>query len=237
MAIAIAKEKDKPTNFVNGYAEKELLPGTHPLVRGYKCILKKKSFHSPLMYKDKTVVFIFSKGKGYITNSEKAYNIEGVCFFIPDFDSDQYTIYAAEDMEYMMVITDMIPSDIEAYKNTHIILPLFKKLSDCDQYTQTCKGPHTQSWSVVHSGNLARVLIGVVKADGEGTTEKGHPAVDQWNYCLPGADFHLTVEDETINTEEGDWSFVPAGLDHSLLSDKGKSVFYVWFEHKTAKLK
>jgi len=46
----------------------------------------------------------------------------------------------------------------------------------------------------------------------------------------------LTVEDETINTEDGDWSFVPAGLDHCLLSDKGKSVFYVWFEHKTAEI-
>ena len=53
----------------------------------------------------------------------------------------------------------------------------------------------------------------------------------QWNYCLPGSDFHFTVENETVNLYEGEFSYVTAGLDHSLIADPGKTVFYIWFEH------
>lgn len=53
--------------------------------------------------------------------------------------------------------------------------------------------------------------MGVVKAVGEGTVEKGHPAVDQWNFGLDNADFTLTIENESVPHYAGDWSFVPAG--------------------------
>lgn len=52
--------------------------------------------------------------------------------------------------------------------------------------------------------------------------EKGHPAVDQWNYGLDNADFTLTVENESVAHHAGDWSFVPAGLDHSLTGGAGQ---------------
>ncbi len=235
MAIAVARQENNPKT-TNGYGEVEWLAGTHPLVRGYKCILEKGHTVSPKLYEDKTVVFIFGQGTGYITTPVKAYNIEKLSFFVPNFAAEQYTIYAATDMEYMMVVVDMLQSDLDGYKNTHMILPSFKTLDDCEEYTQTCKGPNTKSWTVISSGHLARVLMGVVKADGEGTIEKGHPAVDQWNYTLPGADFTLTVEDEKIHHGANEWSYVPAGLDHSLVSEPGKSVFYIWFEHKTAEI-
>ena len=235
MAIAVARRSDNPV-VVNGYGEKEWLPGTHPLVRGYKCILEKGHTVSPKLYKDKTVVFIFGKGDGYITTPHRAYNIDELSFWVPNFDADPYTIYAVTDMEYMMIVVDMLESDLRGFENTHMILPMFKRLSEAEPYTQTCKGPNTKSWTIITSGHCARVLMGVVKADGEGTIEKGHPAVDQWNYTLPGSDFHLTVEDETIEHGECEWSFVPAGLDHSLVSDPGKTVYYIWFEHKTAEI-
>ncbi len=236
MAIPIARRSEGPVELKNGYGEVAWIHDVHPLVHGYKCVLKAGHEVTPKTYKDKTVVYIFSVGKGYIRNSQRADNIEGVCFYVPDFDKDTYTIHAAEDMEYMMILVDMVESDFKGYEDTHMILPTFKKLYDCEEYTQSCKGPHTHSWSIIHKGNLARVLIGVVKSDGanEGTFEKGHPSVDQWNYCLPGADFELTVGDETIHTEEGDWSYVKAGIDHQLT---GKHVFYVWFEHMTSELK
>ena len=112
-----------------------------------------------------------------------------------------------------------------------MVLPSFKRFSECEPYDQSCKGPHTQSWTVIADGNLARVLMGDVKAEGEGTKERGHAEVAQWNYCLPGSDFHFTVEEETVNHYEGDFSYVTAGLDHSLIADPGKTVFYIWFEH------
>ena len=173
MAIAVARRSDNPV-VVNGYGEKEWLPGTHPLVRGYKCILEKGHTVSPKLYKDKTVVFIFGKGDGYITTPHRAYNIDELSFWVPNFDADPYSIYAVTDMEYMMVVVDMLESDLRGYENTHMILPMFKRLSEAEPYTQTCKGPNTKSWTIISSGHCARVLMGVVKADGEGTTEKGH---------------------------------------------------------------
>lgn len=75
--------------------------------------------------------------------------------------------------------------------------------------------------------------MGVVRAVGEGTDEKGHPAVHQWNYCLGDSDFDITVEGETTHTKAGDFSFIPAGPDHSLIAQPGKEVFYVWYEQFT----
>ena len=74
---------------------------------------------------------------------------------------------------------------------------------------------------------------------GEGTVEKGHPKVHQWNYCLGDSDFHMSVgykaenNMETVQHRAGDWSFIPAGADHDLVSDPGKEVYYIWFEHYT----
>ena len=80
---------------------------------------------------------------------------------------------------------------------------------------------------------LMMPILGVVRAVGEGTDEKGHPAVHQWNYCLGNADFDITVDGETTHTKAGDFSFIPAGPDHSLIAQPGKEVFYVWYEQFT----
>ena len=45
--------------------------------------------------------------------------------------------------------------------------------------------------------------------------------------------FDLTVDGVTVPQKAGDWSFIKAGLDHSLLAKPGKEVFYVWVEYFT----
>lgn len=236
MAIAVARRADNPKEFANGFAKTLWLGDVHPLVKGYKCLLKAGHTVQPELYDTKTVVFLFSHGTGYVAGKNKAHNVDGVSVYIPDFKKENYSIYAATDMEFMMVLVDMLDSDLRGFADTHMLLPYFKRVEDAMEYTQSCKGPNTRSWSMIPSGMCARVLAGIVKADGEGTTEKGHPSVDQWNYTLPGSDFALTVEDEQIQHSEGEWSFVPAGLDHSLVSQPGKTVYYVWFELKTKEL-
>lgn len=236
MAISVARRVDNPKNFSNGFAKALWLGDVHPLVKSYKCLLKAGHSVEPEKFDNKTVVFLFSHGTGYITSKNKAYNINGVSVFIPNFAKEDYRIFAATDMEFMMVVVDMLDSDIRGFEETHLILPYYMRIEDAIEYTQTCKGPNTRSWSIIPSGMCARVLAGIVKADGEGTVEKGHPAVHQWNYTLPGSDFVLTVGDEQIHHTEGEWSFVPAGIDHSLVSEPGKTVFYVWFEIKTKEL-
>ena len=136
-------------------------------------------------------------------------------------------------MEFIKSVVDMDDYDWEDYKSSHVRLPYFRPLSKCPRYDQDCKGPNTTSWHVLNPKQLGHVILGVVRAVGEGTDEKGHPAVHQWNYCLGNADFDLTVHGETTHTKAGDWSFIPAGPDHSLIAQPGKEVFYVWYEQFT----
>ena len=73
-----------------------------------------------------------------------------------------------------------------------------------------------------------RVILGTTRAIGEGTVEKGHPKVHQWNYCLGDSDFHMSVgykaenSMETVAHQAGDWSFILAGADHDLVADPGR---------------
>ena len=177
---------------------------------------------------------MFGKGRGYITDTKEAHNITELSFYLPNFDQDPFTIHAIEDMEFIMSVVEMNPWDKERFAHSHIHLPFFLKYTDGQIYDQDCKGPNTTSWLVIGPGQMGRILMGVVRATGEGTDEKGHPAVAQWNYSVGDSDFHLCVDHQpSIVQKSGDFSFVPAGPDHSLVADPGKEVFYVWYEHYT----
>lgn len=234
----IARKEDMACSYnEDGFGCVELLADSHDgSVHNYKCYLKAGSKVAPKMYADKIVLFFFGKGKGYVTDQTDAYPIEEeVSFYFPDFDKNVYEIHAIEDMEFVMAVVDMYPCDWEDFKESHLRLPYFRPLSKCVKYDQDCKGPHTTSWHVLNSKHLGHVILGVVRANGEGTIEKGHPSVHQWNYCLGDSDFDMTVDGETVHHVAGEWSFIPAGPDHSLVAQPGKEVFYVWFEQFTRK--
>ena len=234
MPIANDSRKKKIEYDKNGISQYELLPGVYNGgIRSYRYNLRAGSHVSPELYADKTVILFFGMGAGYITDATDAYTVdEPVSFYIPNFDKTPYTIYATEDMEFIFNVVDMNEWDKEAYEASHARLPLFLPLSKCTIYDQDCKSDGTSSWNVLQPRQLGRIICGVVRSpNGGGTTEKGHPAVHQWNYILGNSDFNLTVKDETIHTVAGDWSFVEAGDDHALVGDPGKEVFYVWFEH------
>ncbi len=240
MSVPIARKGDRPKTFINGYGEVEWIPGSHPLVHSFKCELKAGHTVKPERFEDKTVVYCFVKGTGYITTSEKAYNIQEISFFVPDFNHDTYAIYASTDLEIMKFVIDMLESDKAKYRSSHMVLPMFKPLSAGEKYTQSCKGPHTTSWSIINPNKIGRILMGVVKGigPGEGTIEKGHPSVDQWNYILEGSDILMDVAGEKVNHHEGELSYIYAGPDHSLVpAGEGKLAFYIWFEHQTAEYK
>ena len=231
MAVDFARVKENEMDFINGYAQTEVLQGVYPLVRSYQCILKAGCTVAPEVFADKIQVFSFVEGTGYICGEEEAYNIREMSFYIPNFDKEAFTVHAAEDLKIALWVVDMLDSDKVAYEDTHMVLPSFKRFSELEPYDQSCKGPNTKSWTVISDGNLARVLMGVVRAEGEGTKERGHAEVAQWNYALPGSDFTFTVEEESIHHLEHEFSYVEAGLDHSLVAEPGKTVFYIWFEH------
>lgn len=232
MAIQIDRRSSDITYDQHGFAMRELLPGTYDGgIRNFRCSLKAGSCYSPQLYGDKTVVLFFGMGRGYVTDEKDAHNIEELSFYVPEFDKTPYTVYAIDDMEFVLSVVDMNQWDWEVYNASHARLPFFRPISKCSIYDQSCKGPGTSSWNVLQGRQLGRIMIGVVRADGDGTREKGHGAVHQWNYCVGNSDFNLTVGDETVHTVAGDWSFVPAGEDHALVAEEGKEAYYVWFEH------
>lgn len=230
MAIAMVRKEEMRGEYQNGFARMELLPESFPGVHNYKCFLKAGHTVSPEKYADKSAVYCFTSGKGYVTTPNWARNIEDLSFFVADFDNSDFAVHAATDMEFLCLVLDMDDEDKKAHEACHTTLPFFVSFSESREYTQDCKGPHTRSWQVLNRGEIGRNLLGVVKAVGEGCIEKGHPEVDQWNYGLDNADFTLQVENEKIDHHAGDWSFVPAGLDHSLTAEPGKEVAYIWFE-------
>lgn len=219
----------------HGFFQTEVLAGSYEGgVQNYKCFLKAGSEICPELYPDKTAVYMFGKGTGYVTDTKEAHNITELSFYLPNFDQDAFTIHAIEDMEFILSVVEMNPWDKERFAHSHLHLPFFRKYTDGQIYDQDCKGPNTTSWLIIGPGQMGRILMGVVRAVGEGTDEAGHPAVAQWNYSVGNAEFHLCVDhQEPITQRSGDFSFVPAGPDHSLIADPGKEVFYVWYEHYT----
>ena len=224
----IEKEFDQ-----NGFFMTEVLKGVYEGgVRHYKCWLKAGCKVSPQLYAEETVVVMFGKGRGYITSDCNLFQITKPAFYAPRFDQEAYTIHAVENMEFMFSVVEMNQWDRELYRACRIRLPFFMEYTDGQIYDQDCKGLNTTSWLILGAEQLGRIMIGVVRAVGEGTVEKGHPSVHQWNYCLGNADFTLTVADEEpVRHKGGEFSFIPAGHDHSLVAEPGKEVFYVWFEH------
>lgn len=57
-----------------------------------------------------------------------------------------------------------------------------------------------------------------------------HPDLLQWCYALPGAKYSYTAENETIQVEDGDFTFIPMGAHHSVNVQAGDPMDYIWFE-------
>lgn len=232
----IVREADMKKEFDDkGFARCELLPGSYEGgIHNYKCWLKAGCQVSPELHANEAVLLMFGKGRGYITSDKCLNRITEPSFYAPAFDKEPYTVHALEDMEFIMSVITMNQWDWEKYYESHTRLPFFLPYSAGMVYDQDCKGPNTTSWLILGREQIGRIMVGVVRAIGEGTIEKGHSKVAQWNYCLGNADFKLKVGDSpAVDHRAGEWSYIPAGLDHSLLAEPGKEVFYVWFEHFT----
>lgn len=201
----------------------------------YRYNLKAGSSVWPKLRADSTVVLMFNGKRAYVEYNGVVYHVTEPSFFIPDYDKKAYSVGAVEDCEFIMGVFKMSDWDWKSYLGWHKHLPFFKPYTEGVRYDQDCKKPGTCSWSILQGLQLGHVTIGVVRAIGAGTDEKGHPEVHQWNYCLGNSDFTLDVEGETVAHKAGDFSFVYAGKDHKLLAKPNKEVFYVWVEQYTDK--
>jgi hypothetical protein len=203
-------------------------------IKFYRYNLRAGCVIQPKLEKDAIVLLTFNGKRAYIHYAEETYHVKEPAFFVPDFDKMTYTVGAVEDIEFILGVFPMNDWDRTNFAKWHRHLPFFKLYTDAVQYDQACKKPGTRSWSILQGMQLGHVTVGVVRAVGAGTDEKGHPEVHQWNYCLGDSDFVLDVEGKTDEQRPGDFSFIYAGRDHKLLAKTDKEVFYVWIEYYTA---
>ena len=223
----------------------ELTPGSHDEVRFFKYFMKAGSSLTPELFDDRAVLYVFGHiagQEGYIKDSHQIYSVNTVCFYAPDYDREEYTIFAETDMEFVQVIAHMDSHDWEVSKEVTVALPFFRREEQCERYDQDCKTPGTISRTVLFGefDRLGRLTCGICEArDGNGTIEKGHPEVEQWNYALEGADYWMKTgsepEQELYFRKAGDWDYIPAGMDHTLYADSGKYMHYAWIEFNTNK--
>lgn len=237
MPIAYVRKQDIPMDFKDGYAQTEMLPGVYAGgVRAYRCELQAGCTARPPMYPGTLQVFCFTQGCGAITTPAEAFAINEVSFYVADPEAT-FAVHAATGMEFTMFVVTQTEHDQKRYRDFHVKMPHFQPLSACVQYCQECKSPATISYSIIPTKRLCRILMGAVEASAvgknapEGTFEEGHPAVAQWNVLFGNSDLHLTVDGETVDLKTGDFSYVPAGLDHSLECLPGQELHYIWFEH------
>ena len=230
MAIAYVRKEDVALTFKDGYAEAEMLPGSFPHVKCYRCALKAGTTITPPVHIGAQQYICFTGGEGYVTTPLKAFNIGELSFFVTKL-GEAYSVHAATDMEYTTFVVEMGEREMAQYNKSRLVMPFFRKLSDADEYWQDCKTEGTRSWQILVGKHAFPIIMGVVKSPSGGTIEKGHPSVAQWNIILDESDIVLTVEEESVDQTTGDFSFVPAGPDHSLVAKPGKRLSYIWFEY------
>jgi mannose-6-phosphate isomerase-like protein (cupin superfamily) len=237
MAIHYVKKEDIHLTFNNGYAQTELLPGSYNGgVRAFRCILKTGATVSPEILHNSLQILCLTSGKGAVLTKEKVYAINEPAIYAAD-PFDTFSIHAATDMTFTMFVVEQKPGDVERYDSFHLLLPFFCPLSQGVEYVQSCKTTYSRSFSLIPTKRLCRILMGYCTADGtinnsvEGTIEKGHPAVAQWNVTFGDTNLTLTVNGESVDIQTDDFSYVPAGLDHSLTTKPGSKLGYIWFEH------
>jgi quercetin dioxygenase-like cupin family protein len=229
--ISISRTKELQLEFSNGYARTDITLPTHPDVTTFKCVLKAGAKFEPRLYSDKSQLFIFSKGTGYIGTPTQAFNITEVAVFVPFFDREKIFFQAATDLEYVEIIVTLTPADIDRLNYARFTLPRFKLMSDCDTYFEKFKGKDVVSRTIIQNLRLARVSMGLTKGPGpEHVNEHSHEYLQQWFYCLEGSKFTYTAGGEKVECEAGDWVCIPKQTPHTVDAPADGGIHYIWFE-------
>jgi quercetin dioxygenase-like cupin family protein len=231
--IKVAKRAEMNMEFSNGFACYEMLPGCHPDVISYKCVLKAGSRVDPEMFSEteKSQVFFFTKGVGYVGTEDGAFNFDEEAVFVPLFNKKKFYFYAVTDVEYVELQITLTSKDIEEMKEYRMTLPRFRLLSNCDRYEEGFKDPRIVSHNVIIQSRLARVSVGTVEGTGpDKVGTHSHPNQIQWFYALGGGKFTLHADDDSMAMEDGDWAFIPVKAEHSVETAAGDTLRYMWFE-------
>ena len=211
----------------------EMLPGSYPGVSIFKNILKAKKKYDVTTYSEtqKSQIFFFAKGKGYVGTEHGAHNITEEAVFVPLFNSEKIFIYAVTDLEFLEILVDLTPEDVANMKKARMTLPHFSLMSNCMRYEEDFKGPGMISYGIIRNRFLGRSSMGAVIADGPNVNgEHSHSNIEQWYYGLEGTCFTYKASGKTFTVKDGDLTYTTKTVPHASETGAGQKIRYVWFE-------
>ncbi len=233
-AVKIAREKDIEYVYdENGLARIPVLQGEYEGAAFERIGLKAGSVWKPEGYRfgDKMQFFIFSRGTGYITTPEKAYNIDEISIFIPRFDEETFAVTAASNLYMLHIIAEFADYDRRYMAERRITLPRFRKTSEAWTYWENFKNEGVVSRMFIEHRQLGRFSMGIVTGKGPDLVgEHVHHELEQWYYFLPGAKVTYYAGGESLEAAEGDVTYTRRGIPHGSRAEEGEAFDYIWFE-------
>lgn len=224
-------------DFKDGFARTEVLEGAFQEggIHIYRCVLKAGSSVKTEVEEGTIHTLLLTKGLGAIVTPVKSFAVDEPSVFVPDFGSE-YRICAGTDMSYTVFVTDVKEEHSKSHETMgHYALPYFQAVSKGVEYKQdSCKTKNCISRSIIIPTYLQPIIVGAVEFNGdkEGTYEKGHYGVEQWNVVY-GEDSRVVIdaEGDKFVHKDGDISYIPGGLDHHLYTEGTSRGKYIFFEY------
>lgn len=235
--IKLSRQSDVHHIFEKGLSRQPVLVGEYSQAAFEKCAMKPGSIWMPTLHSVelKNQLFLFTKGRGYITTPRRAFNITETSVFVPEFDREVFEIHASvdspTDLEFLHIEILMSSYDITCMKESRMTLPRFRGLSEGWTYEEDFKGPGTKSIILLEHRNLGRISMGATLGLGPSFVGQHiHNELEQWYYALPGSSFTYTAEGEEVHLSGGDLSYTAHGSHHGSKAVEGEKFDYIWFE-------
>ena len=162
--IKVARYSGVKYEFVDGYARVPVLEGEFDQAHFAHCALQPGCSITPEVYSvtEHNQLFIFTKGKGYVTTPRQAWNIREPGVFVPEFDAERFTITCSADskqpLEFLHIITELSDYDKTCLVESRMVLPRFRGISEGWTYDEDFKdNDTTTSIMLLEHRNLGRL--------------------------------------------------------------------------------
>ena len=166
--IQVARYSDVKYDFKDGYACVPVLEGAFDQARFAHCALQSGHSITPDVYSvtEHNQLFIFTKGKGYVTTPRQAWNVTEPGVFVPEFDSERFTITCSADskqpLEFLHIVTELNDYDKTCLVESRMALPRLRTISQGWTYDEDFKDNSvTTSMMLLEHRNLGRLSMGL----------------------------------------------------------------------------
>lgn len=231
--VKFSKASECKKEFVNGLSRVGVLVGEYQDMEIFRCTLEAGATWSPTLYQEqeKCQMLVFTQGTGYVATPHKAFNIDEVAVFVPEFDREPFQIQADTELSVLQIVATLNDYDRENLEESRISLPRFRPVSQAWTYVENFKSADIRSYTLIEHRMLGRLSMGAVYGTGPNVVGQHiHNELQQWYYALPGAQFTYQVSGEEIPFEAGDLSYTPSGNYHGTSAIEGQRFDYIWFE-------